>query len=302
MPKTDPVCSAKRRPKTRASAPTGSVPSHMPITMQVIGRVARPLSGASIAPTMLAVLTITVLLPPASACATASTMALRRARLSSTLACRIGSATADMMRAPGKPPLLAAMALNCHCRQCRAALSRTRRAALESDGPRVADRGLARLGRRFCADLAERGAQFVDVEVNELGRPVVAERSDRPQERLAGKSRIGAERERAHHVLPTADATVEHDGRPLADRRDDPRQAIDRRHQRLDLASAMVRHPDPVDAECHRLFGVVGVQDALHHHRTLPALAKARDFLPGKCTTHFASREADDVIGAGAIA
>ena len=40
-------------------------------------------SGASIAPTMLAVETMTVLLPPASACATASTMALRRASASS---------------------------------------------------------------------------------------------------------------------------------------------------------------------------------------------------------------------------
>ena len=55
MPNADPTCSAKRRPKRRASAPTGSVPSHMPITVQVIGSVARLLSGASTDPTMLAV-------------------------------------------------------------------------------------------------------------------------------------------------------------------------------------------------------------------------------------------------------
>ncbi len=96
MPNTDPVCSAKRRPKRRASAPTGSVPNHMPITMAVIGSVASPLSGASTAPTIEAVDTMTVLLPPASACATASTMALRRARPSSIVPYRIGSATADM--------------------------------------------------------------------------------------------------------------------------------------------------------------------------------------------------------------
>ena len=65
----------------------GRVPSHMPKTSAVIGSVASPLSGASTAPTILAVLTMTVLLPPASACATASTMALRRARLSSGTAC-----------------------------------------------------------------------------------------------------------------------------------------------------------------------------------------------------------------------
>jgi len=84
-----------------AKAPTGSVPIHMPNTMAVIGSVASPLSGASTAPTMLAVLTMTVLLPPASACATASTKALRRASASSMCACRIGSAIADM-RGPGK--------------------------------------------------------------------------------------------------------------------------------------------------------------------------------------------------------
>ncbi len=96
MPNTEPVCSAKRRPKRRASAPTGSEPSHMPITMQVIGSVASPLSGASTAPTIEAVETMTVLLPPASACPTASTMALRRASASSTVIRWIGSATADM--------------------------------------------------------------------------------------------------------------------------------------------------------------------------------------------------------------
>ncbi len=82
-PKIEPVCRAKRRPKWRASMPIGSVPIHMPITMKVMGSVASPLSGASSAPMMAPVETMTVLLPPASACATASTLALRRARASS---------------------------------------------------------------------------------------------------------------------------------------------------------------------------------------------------------------------------
>jgi len=77
----------------------------MPNTMAVMGKVASPLSGASTAPTMLAVLTMTVLLPPASACATASTIALRRARLSSGLACWKGSAIADMEGFPESRPL-----------------------------------------------------------------------------------------------------------------------------------------------------------------------------------------------------
>jgi hypothetical protein len=74
----------------------------MPNTIAVIGSVASPLSGASTAPTMLAVETMTVLLPPARACATASTMALRRASLSSCRLCCIGSATADIRGLPDR--------------------------------------------------------------------------------------------------------------------------------------------------------------------------------------------------------
>src|SRR4029078_11954909 len=69
----------------------------MPNTMAVIGRVASPLSGATPATMIADVATITVLLPPASACATASTSALRRARRSSkTGSVVIGSAEANM--------------------------------------------------------------------------------------------------------------------------------------------------------------------------------------------------------------
>ena len=46
----------------------------------LIGSVAKLLSGASVVPTMPAVATNTVLLPPASACVTANTSTLRRAR------------------------------------------------------------------------------------------------------------------------------------------------------------------------------------------------------------------------------
>src|SRR6516162_997462 len=76
----------------------------MPKTMAVTGKVASPLSGASTAPTMLAVETITVLLPPASACATASTNALRRASVSSGLTCWNDSAVADIGGLPEAAP------------------------------------------------------------------------------------------------------------------------------------------------------------------------------------------------------
>src|SRR5579863_9179456 len=64
----------------------------MPATMTLIGSVARLGSGASIEAMIDVVATITVLLPPASACATASTTALRAASRSSVRS-NAGSAT-----------------------------------------------------------------------------------------------------------------------------------------------------------------------------------------------------------------
>src|SRR5712692_1936048 len=64
--------------------------------MMLIGRVARLLSGASIAPRMLPVATTTVLLLPESACPTASTRALRLARRLPAAASSDVSALADI--------------------------------------------------------------------------------------------------------------------------------------------------------------------------------------------------------------
>ena len=64
------------------------------LLQMLIGSVASPLSGASMVPTMPAVATSTVLLPPASACVAASINALRRARRSPATASMTGSAMA----------------------------------------------------------------------------------------------------------------------------------------------------------------------------------------------------------------
>src|SRR6185312_11682465 len=129
----------------------------MPNTMQVIGSVASPLSGASTAPMMLAVLTTTVLLPPASACATASTFALRRARLSSMCLSVRGSASADIESSPGAA-LLAAIHRPRHYRPRKAAMPILRQlvVAVEAPGARMTDGGVARVLDRAGADLAER--------------------------------------------------------------------------------------------------------------------------------------------------
>src|SRR5688572_1746214 len=142
--------------------PTGSVPAHIPSTMMEIGTVAYALSGANIAPTIPPVETITVLLPPASACAIASTSALRRARRSPAAASRIGSATADIIHAPktgaGKRRVrfLSSSAALSYCRRRRSELQRTG----------MTDHHVAYLVERAHAHLAERGAHFRDQKID----------------------------------------------------------------------------------------------------------------------------------------
>ena len=83
--------------------------------------------------------------------------------------------------------------------------------------------------------------------------------------------------------------------------RDDGRKHVDRRRQALDLASAMVRHHDAVDPERHAFFGVGGMQDPLHHQRALPALAIARDLIPGEGAAHLAPHELGDLVHVGVV-
>src|SRR5215210_3773179 len=138
--------------------PTGSVPAQIPSTMTEIGTVANALSGASMAPTIPPVETMTVLLPPASACAIASTSALRRARRSPAAASRIGSATADIIHAPKSDAgrrtarLLLGRAALSYCWRRRSELQRTG----------MADHYVAHIIERAHAHLAQRGAHFRD--------------------------------------------------------------------------------------------------------------------------------------------
>ena len=97
----------------------------------LIGRVASPLSGASIAPTMPPVAIITVLLPPASACATASTSAFLRANRSPAAANVIWLVRASIL---GRVPLS------------------------EAPDARMPQLNVARLRDRVDADLAQRRA------------------------------------------------------------------------------------------------------------------------------------------------
>jgi hypothetical protein len=111
--------------------------------------------------------------------------------------------------------------------------------------------------------------------------------ADRPERRQAiekgpsGKACLGAERERAHHVEAAANSAVDHDGRARTDRRDDRGQHIDRGGRAVEMAAAMIGHDDAVGAQRDGALGVGGMQDAFDHEGALPALAQARQLLPG---------------------
>jgi hypothetical protein len=66
----------------------------------------------------------------------------------------------------------------------------------------------------------------------------------------------------------------------------------------------MIGDHDAVDPERHARLRVGGVQDALHHEWPLPALAIARDLVPGESAPHFAPHEGRDLVhvrGVGGI-
>src|ERR1700716_2384473 len=169
-PQAVPICNALRRPSGRS-------PIHIPSTKMLIGSVASPLSGASMVPTIAAVATSTVLLPPASACAIASTSALRRARRSPARACATGSATADIyvLRNRMSVEQFFFLAGGLRINQYSVRRSEVHRA-------RMADRRRARLRWTQRAHLAECRLHLVDHEIDHVAGTFSAERAQAPQE------------------------------------------------------------------------------------------------------------------------
>src|SRR5262245_3611739 len=176
------------------------------------GSVAKLLSGASMVPTMPAVATNTVALPPASACVTASTNALRRARRSPAAASTTGCARADIRVAPKRDSRRTYFLLAVDPRRSQRAERRS-----EVQRTRMADHRRACLRWAQRTDLAECRFHLVDHEIDDVEGPFCAERAEAPQKGFAGKCGIGAQRNRAHHVEPRAHAAIQHHGRPAAD-------------------------------------------------------------------------------------
>ncbi len=98
----------------------------------------------------------------------------------------------------------------------------------------------------------------------------------------ADQARARAERERAHEVLPGADAAVEHHLDVGADRIDDLRQRRDRGRRAVELTAAVVGDHDRARAGLGREPRVLDIEHALEDELARPQAPDPLDVLPGE--------------------
>src|SRR5205085_10846360 len=68
-----------------------------------------------------------------------------------------------------------------------------------------------------------------------------------------------------------------------------------------DLAAPMIGDPDALDADRDRSLRILRMEHPLERQRPLPAVANARDLLPGEGTADFVARESYHLVGAGSF-
>src|SRR5687768_14878452 len=84
-----------------------------------------------------------------------------------------------------------------------------------------------------------------------------------PELRPADEAGLGAERERLDDIAAAAHAAVDEDRDAPFDGRDNVGQSVDRRRRTVELAAAMVRHDEPVNAVIDRRLRLLGMKNAL---------------------------------------
>src|SRR6185312_1716937 len=128
----------------------------------------------------------------------------------------------------------------------------------------------------------QRGVQFLANNFQRLGHAGLAVRAKAIEEGPADIDALGAEAQRAQHVLSRADAAVHVDLDLVADRVGDLFQYRDGGRRAVKLASAMVGDDDGVRAGVRRHDGVFLVEDTFQDQLATPALLDPLDILPRK--------------------
>src|SRR5438128_517697 len=86
-------------------------------------------------------------------------------------------------------------------------------------------------------------------------------------QKSAERDHVRAPRERLEHVAAALHATVDDDFGPPVDHFGDFGQRVEAAQTMVDLAAAMVGHPDVVDPMLHGDLGVLGGLHAFEHER-----------------------------------
>ena len=105
----------------------------------------------------------------------------------------------------------------------------------------------------------------------------------------ADEDAAGTERQGGHDVETAPDPAVDPDLGPAADGLDDLLERVGRRDGPIELAGAVVRDDDPVDAVLDGETGVLVGQDALEHERQRRPAPDRREVRPGQAPVEVTS-------------
>ena len=98
---------------------------------------------------------------------------------------------------------------------------------------------------------------------------------------LADRDQVRAERERLQDIRPAEKSAVDDDLGATANGLDDLRQHVDRTLAVVELATAMVRHVDALDAVLDAQLRILGGRDALEGERHVERVLEPLDQVPG---------------------
>ena len=139
----------------------------------------------------------------------------------------------------------------------------------------------AKLVEARTADLAHHQVDLAAEDVDRLLDPGQPAGDRAVKRRPPEEAELCAKAQRDQYVGAASDAAVEHHGHAVADRRLHRRQYIERSWRLIELAPAMVRDDDPVNADLGRAHRIGRVEDALDDQGARKEAAIAFEVAPG---------------------
>ena len=121
---------------------------------------------------------------------------------------------------------------------------------------------------------------FALEDLERLPRAGLAAGGDTVEHGAAEQHEVGAERQGLDDVGAAAEAAVDEHAQPLAHRRDDRRQRLERGERAVELPPAMVGDDDAVGAVARRELCILDREDAFHQQLARPRVAQPGEIGP----------------------